>query len=90
MTDTFFFSKEVSDKVVPCPVFFIGIELVFSALQKDSTIRGTRVGQKEINITQSADDTTILVRDHEISFAVTEALRKFEEYRRLRSKHTLN
>jgi len=41
----------------------IGIELLSSALQKDPTIRGIQVGQKERNITQYADDTTVLVRD---------------------------
>ena len=48
-----------------CPLsgFVIGIELLSGALQKDPTIRGIQVGQKEIKITQYADDTMVLVRD---------------------------
>ena len=50
-----------------CPLsgllFVIGIELLSGALQKDPTIRGIQVGQKEINITQYADDTMVLVCD---------------------------
>ena len=62
----------MSDKVVLCPVrmgswsglfFVIGIELLSSALQKDPTIGGIRVGKKEVKITQYADDTTVLVSD---------------------------
>ena len=34
-----------------------------SVLKKDPTIKGIKVGQKEIKITQYADDTTVLVRD---------------------------
>ena len=44
-------------------LFVIGIELLSGALQKDPTIRGIQVGQKEIKIMQYADNTTVLVRD---------------------------
>ena len=44
-------------------LFVIGIELLSGALQKDPTIRGIQVGQKEIKIMQYADDTMVLVRD---------------------------
>ena len=50
-----------------CPLsgllFVIGIEFFARALQKDLTIRGIWVGQKEIKSTQYADDTTVFVRD---------------------------
>ena len=50
-----------------CPLsgllFLIGIELLSSAIQNDPTIKGIQVGQKEIKITQYADDTTVLVRN---------------------------
>ena len=45
-----------------CPLsdllFVIGIELLSNAIQKDPNIKGIQVGQKEIKITQYADDTT--------------------------------
>ena len=44
-------------------LFVIGIELFARALQKDLTIRGVRVAQKEIKSTQYADDTMVFVRD---------------------------
>ena len=39
-------------------LFVIGIELLSNAIQKDPAIKGIQVGQKEIKITQYADDTT--------------------------------
>ena len=52
-----------------CPLsgllFVIEIELFARALKKDPSIKGINVGQKEIKITQYADDTTVLVRDCE-------------------------
>ena len=55
-----------------CPLlgllFVIGIELLSNAIQKDPTIKGIQVGQKEIKITQCADNTTVLVHDlHAVS-----------------------
>ena len=44
-------------------LFVVGIELLAGVLKKDHTIKGIKVGQKEIKITQYADDTTVLVRD---------------------------
>ena len=60
---TFLFWKEVSDKVFFCRVYSLLLESNFSTLhyKKDPTIRGIQVGQKEIKITQYADDTTVLV-----------------------------
>ena len=50
-----------------CPLsgllLVVVIELLANALKKDPTIKGSKVGQKEIKITQYADNTTILVRD---------------------------
>ena len=65
-----------------CPfsglLFVIGIELLSNAIQKDPNIKGIQVGQKEIKITQYADDTTVLhgARSR-CRFAVTEALTQF-------------
>jgi len=63
-----------------CPLsgllLVIGIELLSSALQKDPTIRGIWVGQKEIKITQYAGDTTVLVRDLD---SVSQLLARFLE-----------
>ena len=44
-------------------LFVVGIELLARVLKKDHTIKGIKVGQKEIKITQYADNTTVLVRD---------------------------
>ena len=52
-----------------CPLsgllFVIGIELFARALENDPNIviKGINVGQKEIKITQYADDVTVLVHD---------------------------
>ena len=50
-----------------CPLsgllFVIGIELFARALKNDHTIRGIKVGSKEIKCTQYADDTTVFVSD---------------------------
>ena len=50
-----------------CPLsgllLIVGIELLANVLKKYPTIKGSKVGQKEIKITQYADNTTILVRD---------------------------
>ena len=60
-----------------CPLsgllFVIGIELLSSALQKDPTIRGIQVGQKEMKITQYANDTTVSGARSRFRFAVAEA-----------------
>lgn len=70
-----------------CPLsgllFDIGIELVSSTLQKDPTIKGIRVGQKDWNknYAVSAEDTgKVLVGDLEIDFEVTEGLPQIWEY----------
>ena len=50
-----------------CPLsgllFVYEVELLARVLKKDHTIKGIKVGQKEIKITQYADNTTVLVRD---------------------------
>ena len=60
-----------------CLLLVIGIELLSSALQKDATIRGIQVSQRERNITQYVDDTTVLVRDLDSVLAAIEALKQF-------------
>ena len=65
-----------------CPLsgllFVIGIELISNAMQKDPTIKGIQVGQKEIKITQYADDTTVLVRDLDAVSQLLELLHNFK------------
>lgn len=39
------------------------LEVLSNARQKDPTIRGNQVGQKEITLTHYADDTRVLVHD---------------------------
>ena len=56
----------------------IGIELFARALKNASTIHGINVGQKEIKITQYADDTKVFVRDRE---SVTQLLKLLEEFK---------
>ena len=63
----------------------IGMELLSNTLQKDPTIRGLQVGQKEINLTQYADDTTVLVCDLDSVSQLLKLLNNFKnisvEYR---------
>ena len=65
-----------------CPLssllFVIGIELFARALKNAGTIHGINVGQKEIKVTQYADDTTVFVRDRE---SVTQLLKLLEEFK---------
>ena len=65
-----------------CPLsgllFVIGIELFARALKNDHTIKGIEVEQKEIKVTQYADDTTVFVRDRE---SVTQLLKLLEEFK---------
>ena len=65
-----------------CPLsgllFVIGIELFARALKNDNTINGINVGQKEIKISQYADDTTVFVRDCE---SVTQLLKLLDEFK---------
>ena len=61
-----------------CPLsgllFVIGMGLLSNALQKDPTIKGIQVGQKEIKLTQYENGSGARSRFH---FAVTEALKQF-------------
>ena len=65
-----------------CPLsgllFVIGIELLSNAIQKDPNIKGVQVGQKEIKITQYADDTTVLVRDLDVVSQLLKLLHNFK------------
>ena len=67
-----------------CPLsgllFVVGIELLARALKKDPTIKGIKVDQKEIKITQYADDTTVLVRDLD---SVTQLLKRLDEFKHI-------
>ena len=67
-----------------CPMsgllFVIGIELFARALKNDRNIKGINVGQKEIKITQYADDTTVLVRDCD---SVPILLKLLEEFKKV-------
>ena len=66
-----------------CPLsgllFVIGIELFARAVKNDPNIKGINVGQKEIKITQYADDTTVLVRDCD---SVPRLLKLLEEFKK--------
>ena len=50
-----------------CPLsgllFVIGIEVLANAIKSKSTIKGIKVGEKEIKVSLYADDTTVFVRD---------------------------
>ena len=65
-----------------CPLsgllFVVGIELLARVLKKDHTIKGIQVGQKEIKITQYADDTTVLVRDLDSVDTITKTFRQIQ------------
>ena len=61
-------------------LFVVGIELLAKVLKKDPTIKGIKVGQKEIKITQYADDTTVLVRDLD---SVTQFLKHLEKFKQI-------
>ena len=65
-----------------CPLsgllFVFGIELLANAIQKDPNIKGIQVGQKEIKITQYADDTTVLVRDLDAVSQLLKLLHNFK------------
>ena len=67
-----------------CPLsgllFVVGIELLARVLKKDQTIKGIQVGQKEIKITQYADDTTVLVRDLD---SLTQLLKHLDKFKRI-------
>ena len=67
-----------------CPLsgllFVVGIELLARVLKKDHTIKGIQVGQKEIKITQYADDTTVLVRDLD---SVTQLLKHLDKFKQI-------
>ena len=66
-----------------CPIsgllFVVGIELLARVRKKDPTIKGIKVGQREIKITQYADDTTVLVRDLDsVTQLITKTFRQIQ------------
>ena len=67
-----------------CPLsgllLVVGIELLANVLKKDPNIKGSKVGQKEIKITQYADDTTVLVRD---LHSVTQLLKHLDKFKQI-------
>ena len=67
-----------------CPLsgllFVIGIELLARALKRDPTIQGITVGQKEIKITQYADDITVLLKDLD---SVLQLLKLLDQFKRI-------
>ena len=56
------------------------IELLARVLKKDPTIKGIKVSQKEIKITQYADDATVLVRDLD---SVTQLLKHLDKFKQI-------
>ena len=44
-------------------LFVIGIEVLVNVIKSKSTIKGIKVGEKEIKVSLYADDTTVFVRD---------------------------
>ena len=66
-----------------CPfsglLFVIGIELFARAVKKDTDIKGINVDQKEIKITQYADDTTVLVSDCDSIVRLLKLLDEFKQ-----------
>ena len=44
-------------------LFVIGIEVLANAIKSKTTIKGIKVGEKEIKVSLYADDTTVFVRD---------------------------
>ena len=67
-----------------CPLsgllFVVRIELLARVLKKDPTIKGIKVSQKEIKITQYADDATVLVRDLD---SVTQLLKHLDKFKQI-------
>ena len=66
-----------------CPLsgllFVIGIELFARAVKNDTDIKGINVDQKEIKITQYADDTTVLVSDCDSILRLLKLLDEFKQ-----------
>ena len=60
-------------------LFVIGIELFARAVKKDTDIKGINVDQKEVKITQYADDTTVLVSDCDSILGLLKLLEEFKQ-----------
>ena len=67
-----------------CPLsallFIIGIEVLAIAIKSKTTIKGIKVGEKEIKVSLYADDTTVFVRDLD---SVTELLAPLNDFKNL-------
>ena len=59
-------------------MYVIGIKFFARALKKTRYPNPNLVGQKEIKITQHADDTTVLVRDCDSVLRLLELLEEFK------------
>ena len=67
-----------------CPLsgllFVIGIEVLANAIRNKNTIKGIKVGEKEIKTSLYADDTTVFVRDLD---SILELLALLNQFRNL-------
>ena len=67
-----------------CPLsgllFVIGIEVLANAIKNKTTIKGIKVGEKEIKVSLYADDTTVFVRDLD---SVKELLALLNDFKKL-------
>ena len=57
-------------------LFVLGIEILALAIIQNSKIEGIAVGSREIKITQYADDTTVFLRNQELTNVLLELLEK--------------
>ena len=57
----------------------IGIEILARAIKNDASIKGIKVGEKEIKVSLYADDTTIFVRDLDSITHLLSLLDKFKD-----------
>ena len=64
-----------------CPLsgvlFVLGIELFGRALKNNLSIKGIMVNNREIKVTQYADDTTVFVRDRDSVVQLLDLLQNF-------------
>ena len=67
-----------------CPLsgllFVIAIEVLANAIRNESTIKGIKVGEKEIKVSLYADDTTVFVRDLDSITNLLALLNDFKQF----------